>query len=236
MNGTTPGADYDQLNVRGTVALGGATLHVLPGFSPLDAPTDGATFTIINNDGADGVSGTFAGLADGALLTAGGMQFRINYFDAFGNDVFLTYTNTTLNILSSAISTGNGDAIIQPNECNLLSMIITNFGATTVSNISATLLSQTPYVSVQQGASAYPNIAANGRGTNNTPFQLSISPLFVCGQNIDLLLAVTTSNMGTFSIPLVLNSGTAGAAASFSNLGIKLVPDGGTTNSSVTVM
>jgi autotransporter-associated beta strand protein len=235
LNGTTPGSGYDQLNVRGSVALGGATLNVLPNFSPLDAPSDGAVFTIINNDGADAVSGTFAGLANNAVFTAGGLQFRINYFDIFGNDVYLTLTNVGLGFSSSAITTGNGDGIIEPNECNVVSVIVTNLSANTVSNISATLLSQTPNVSVLQGSSTYFNIPANGRGTNSTPFQISLSPSFVCGENINLLLAVSTSNQGTFSIPLVLTSGAIGAASSFSNLGIKVVPDGATTNSTVTV-
>jgi len=235
LNGTTPGNGYDQLNVRGGVALGSSTLNVLPNFSPLDAPVGGTVFTIINNDGAEAVSGTFNGLANGAVFTAGGLQFRINYSDIFVNDVFLTLTNVSLGLVSSTLSSGNGDAIIQPNECNLLNIVITNFSGGSVSNISATLLSQTPNVSVLQDSSVYPNIAANGRGTNGTPFQLSVSPLFVCGQNIDLLLAVTTANAGTFSIPLVLNSGTPGVGSSFSNLGIKLIPDGGATNSQVTV-
>ncbi|HXJ72033.1 MAG TPA: autotransporter-associated beta strand repeat-containing protein, partial [Candidatus Dormibacteraeota bacterium] len=55
LNGTTPGDGYDQLNVRGSVSLGGSTLHVLPNFSPLDAPADGSIFTIINNDGAEAI-------------------------------------------------------------------------------------------------------------------------------------------------------------------------------------
>jgi autotransporter-associated beta strand protein len=233
--GTTPGAGYDQLNVRGSVALGGATLNVLPNFSPLDAPSDGAIFTIINNDGAEAVSGTFAGLANNAVLTAGGMQFRINYFDTFGNDVFLTLTNVSLSLLSSAVSSGNGDGIIQPNECNLLNIAITNTSGAAVTNISATLLSGTPGVTVAQASSAYPNLGANGRGTNSTPFELSVAPTFVCGANIELTLVVATANQGTFGIPLVLNSGVPGSAAAFSNLGIRLIPDGGSTNSSVTV-
>jgi autotransporter-associated beta strand protein len=235
LNGTTPDTGYDQLNVRGTVALGGATLNLLPNFSPFDAPTNGAVFTIINNDGAEAVSGTFAGLANNAIIAAGGLQFRINYFDIFGNDVFLTLTNVSLGLVSTAISSGNGDAIIQPDECNLLNIVLTNFSATTVSNISATLLCHTPNVSVVQGSATYPNIAANGRATNDTPFQISLSPLFVCGENIELLLAVTTANQGAFSVPLVLPSGSPGLAGSFSNLGIKIVPDGGSTNSTVTV-
>jgi subtilisin-like proprotein convertase family protein len=50
-----------------------------------------------------------------------------------------------------------------------------------------------------------------------------------------MTLVVATANQGTFGIPLALNSGAPGPAFSFSNLGIKLVPDGGSTNSSVTV-
>ena len=52
----------------GTVALGGATLRVFPAFSPADSPAEGTQFTIISNDGADAVSGTFAGLARARMM------------------------------------------------------------------------------------------------------------------------------------------------------------------------
>ena len=52
---------------------------------------------------------------------------------------------------------------------------------------------------------------------------------------IPAVLAITTGNAGTFSVPFTLPTGTAGSTASFSNLGIKIVPDGGSTNSTVTV-
>ena len=47
---------------------------------------------IINNDGADTVNGTFAGLAQGAFLTNGATIFRIAYNGGDGNDVILTTT------------------------------------------------------------------------------------------------------------------------------------------------
>jgi autotransporter-associated beta strand protein len=235
LNGTTAGAGYDQLNVRGTVSLGGATLHVTNGFGINDAPAEGTQFVIINNDGADAVSGTFNGLASGAIITSGGLKFQISYTGGTGNDVVLTVTNTALGFVSGSISSGNGDAFIQPNECNLLNVVITNLSGVLVTNISATLLSSTPGVSVVQPASLYPNLSSNGRGTNLTPFQLSIAPTFICGQNIGLQLVVQTANQGTFNIPLVLNSGAAVNPVTFSTLGIKHIPDGGSTNSSVAV-
>ena len=44
----------------------------------------------MNNDGSDPIVGTFAGLPQGALLTAAGQTFRINYSGGTGNDVTLT--------------------------------------------------------------------------------------------------------------------------------------------------
>ena len=87
LNGTTVGTQYDQLDVTGTVNLGGSTLSVATGFTA--APGD--RFTIINNDGSDAVVGTFAGLAEGATFTAGSNTFRISYVGGTNNnDVVLT--------------------------------------------------------------------------------------------------------------------------------------------------
>jgi fibronectin-binding autotransporter adhesin len=85
LNGLTAGSGYDQANVTGTVSLGG-TLNVTLGFSP----PNGAAFTIINNDVSDSVSGTFAGLAQGATFVVNGVTFQISYTGGTGNDVVLT--------------------------------------------------------------------------------------------------------------------------------------------------
>ncbi len=85
----TPLPTIGKLSATGTVALAGATLslNVAPGTSfPL-----GSTYTIIDNDGSDPVVGTFAGLAEGATVTASnGGTFRISYVGGTGNDVVLT--------------------------------------------------------------------------------------------------------------------------------------------------
>jgi autotransporter-associated beta strand protein len=234
LNGTNPGSGYDQLNVHGSVNLGGAALNVIPGFTPFDAPQQGSTFTIINNDGADAVTGTFAGLPNNAVFT-NGLQFRINYASGDGNDVVLTITNIAIGVVSASVSAGNGDTIIQPNECDLLSMVITNFSGAPVTNVFATLLSKTPNIYIVQPFSTFPNLAANGRATNITPIQIAISPSFSCGDNLDLVLAVATANQGTFSIPFVVNSGSTNSAVTFNNNSIKIIPDGGSTNSTISV-
>ncbi len=86
IQGTTLGTQYDNVNVTGTVNLGGGTLSLTGAYVP--APGD--TFTIITNDGADAVTGTFAGLAEGATVTFNGVPLTITYAGGDGNDVVLT--------------------------------------------------------------------------------------------------------------------------------------------------
>ncbi len=89
----TAGVHYDQFNVTGSVSLGGATLHLVGGSA---TPSHGQILTIIQNDGSDAVTGTFAGLADGAFVSVGSFEAYISYHGGDGNDVTLTtaYSST----------------------------------------------------------------------------------------------------------------------------------------------
>jgi len=98
LNSTTAGSGYDQLVVTGTVNLTGATLSGTVGFTP----ALGNTFTIINNDGADAVTGTFTGLAEGSSVSLSGYDFTVSYNAGTGNDVVLT------SAAAAAILTWNG--------------------------------------------------------------------------------------------------------------------------------
>ena len=80
---------FDQLNVTGTVAIDGASLDL----QALNGFTAQGSFTIIFNDGTDAVSGTFAGLAEGAEVLLGTQQFVLSYIGGTGNDVTLTSTD-----------------------------------------------------------------------------------------------------------------------------------------------
>lgn len=94
LGGTTSG-QFDQLNVTGTVDLGtSTTLSVVP--YGAFAPALGNTFTIINNDGSDAITGTFSGFAEGATITSGGYSYRISYVGGDGNDVVLTVLGGTI--------------------------------------------------------------------------------------------------------------------------------------------
>lgn len=236
LNDLAPDSGYDQLNVRGTVNLGAAMLHVTLG--PDFAPLDGQRFTIITNDGIDAVTGTFAGLANGSVFTVGPRQFRIVYNSGSGNDVQLIVTNIPVRFfLYQTASGGNGNNEVDPNECNNLFIIaLTNLFGAPVTGISATLVSQTPGLAVTQPFSAYTDIPTDGRGTNRTPFQISTMPGFVCGTNLTLELIVTSVSHGNFRVPVTLSlSGSAGPARRFDNSAATAIPDLGMVESSIIV-
>ena len=89
LNGSTPCLGYDQMIVHGTNNLANATLSVSLGF----APSGGQEFVIIKNDGVEPITGTFAGLPNGATFNIVGTKFRIGYNGGDGNDVVLAVVN-----------------------------------------------------------------------------------------------------------------------------------------------
>jgi autotransporter-associated beta strand protein len=85
LNGPAAGQS-DQVKALGAVDLTGATLTVSLGFTP----SFGQTFTVVDNEGSDPVTGAFNGLAEGKIFAAKGRMFQINYTGGDGNDVVLT--------------------------------------------------------------------------------------------------------------------------------------------------
>ena len=94
IGGTSPGTGgaggYDRTIVQsgGTVSLGGATLNLslVNSFTP----SLGNVYEIIDNEGSGAVSGTFSGLAQGAIVRVGHDYVQISYTGGDGNDVTLT--------------------------------------------------------------------------------------------------------------------------------------------------
>jgi hypothetical protein len=102
--GPAGGTQYDQLKVTGAVSLSGP-LAVTAGY----AAALGDTFVILDNDGTDAVAGTFAGLPEGATLTASGQAYWISYAGGTGNDVVLTRGVPSVPRVA-AVQVGDGSA------------------------------------------------------------------------------------------------------------------------------
>jgi hypothetical protein len=132
-----------------------------------------------------------------------------------------------LGATSAIVTGGNGNGLIDPNECNTLSIILQNVGGAAATNISGVLTTATPGVTIIQGNSAFPNAAANGgTTTNTTAFRISTAPSFVCGSVLTANLVLTFS--GTNAVVPINLVGGNGSYTITSSTGVALVP--GTTD------
>jgi hypothetical protein len=82
---------HDRLIVRGTNNLNTATLDLVSSL-PVTVGI-GQQFTLLDNDAAEAITGTFAGLPNNTLVALGDIGLRLNYSGGDGNDVLLTVVN-----------------------------------------------------------------------------------------------------------------------------------------------
>lgn len=108
LNGMQAGTSYDQVTVNRPPNLAGASLAASLGFRSLG----GSRYLIVNNTSDAPVSGTFAGLPEGARLTVSGRPFTMSYRGGDGNDVVLTDasrpTSTTVTLGPMALTGTRG--------------------------------------------------------------------------------------------------------------------------------
>jgi hypothetical protein len=134
-----PAAAYGRVSVAGDVALGaGAALATWYTQAGADlAP--GTVITVIDNDGTDPVSGTFAGVPEGGTVTASVTSgsppptprvWRVNYFGGDGNDVTLTRVGPATFQFSAAT--------FQADEGTAATITVTRTGGTGDATISYT--------------------------------------------------------------------------------------------------
>jgi PKD repeat protein len=121
----------------------------------------------------------------------------------------------------SVASGGNGNGVIDYDDCVLLSLPVVNIGQGTATVVNATLTTSTPGVTITQPNSTYANLVSGAVTTNNTPFQISTSLSFVCGTPIPLSLVLSyaggsitnTITMPTCQCPTIqVNGGLSGAS------------------------
>ncbi|MGP0067913.1 MAG: Ig-like domain repeat protein, partial [Isosphaeraceae bacterium] len=113
INGSDAGTNYSQLQAAGTINLGSATLSTTLGSG--FTPTPDEQFTIIDNTGTSAITGTFAGLAQGATLTVSGTTFSISYTGGPNNNsvvlTALAATTTTVSPVTTSPVFGQSVAL-----------------------------------------------------------------------------------------------------------------------------
>lgn len=126
--------------------------------------------------------------------------------------------------VSRAITGGNGNGLVDPNECNNISVSIRNSGTGTATGVSAILSTTTPNVTVVDASSNYPDMSVGATAANITAFRINTSPSFTCGTTVALQLVVTYSG-GNDTLSFSVSSGIAGAPVQFDNNTPTSIPD-----------
>ncbi|WP_254508229.1 autotransporter-associated beta strand repeat-containing protein [Anatilimnocola floriformis] len=156
-SGNVAGTDYDQVRItsNGSVALGAtSTLAVsYTGTPGTFAAPAGQVYKIIDNDGtvpAD-TTGTFSGLAEGAIFNIDGRPFQIQYHGGDGNDVVLvaqTVVPTTIYVNDQFTGSGAVDGDLE------------------TAGVQSATIGTTAFASVAAGLAAWPGyvgtIVVNG--------------------------------------------------------------------------
>ncbi len=155
-------------------------------------------------------------------------------FSSSGPTMTFGVGSGVLSIASVAVLGGNGNGLVDNNECNDLQIFLGNSSGGSATGVSGSLSSSTPGVIVVQALAPYPAIPNSTTNANLTPFRISIAPTLVCGMPIDFTLVVKSDQFistNQFRLP----TGVPGTPLRFDNSTPVPIPDLGEGNSTVVV-
>jgi len=139
-----------------------------------------------------------------------------------------------LMVSTNYVTGGNGNGIVEADECNTLDLVLSNLGMTNVTGLTVTLSTTNAKVAIAQDTSAYPVLPAGASATNLVPFKISTSPEFICGTPIEFSLVVR-SDLGVSLLEFSLPTGVPGIPIRFDNNSPAQIPALGATNSAIVV-
>src|SRR6266852_5732250 len=134
--------------------------------------------------------------------------------------------------LGSVTQSQSGGASITPGQSGTVNIILNNTGLLAASGINTTLSSSTSGVTIVNGNSTYPNLAASvGSAANNTPFSISLSSSMPADPNVKFTLTINysgghqPSQSWDFSVQFGLNG--SFESGDFSGWNVSTVSTGG---------
>ncbi len=141
-----------------------------------------------------------------------------------------------LEIVTNTITGGNGNGVVDFDECNTLTVTLTNEGNATATGIQAVLVSTTPGVIVAQPNSSFPPLPVHTSGSSIASFTISTDPGFVCGTPVNLNLIIKSDQLIQTNA-IQLPSGVLGTPIPFTSAQVMTIPDNNLAgvNSPITV-
>jgi hypothetical protein len=125
--------------------------------------------------------------------------------------VAVDYADQALIDDGSGSSIGNGDGLANPGETLEVSAQVANHGTGGASDVTATVASANPLVTVLQGEAAFGYLGIGGSAWGAQPFVLDIDPAVPGGTEVPLEMTITS---GASSWTAILPITVSGAAAS----------------------
>jgi uncharacterized repeat protein (TIGR01451 family) len=202
-------------------------------YNTCNTPLYGATFhDIVTGDNTSPASSNlFFAVPGYDLCTGWGTPTGTNLI----NILAPAAPNAFLAVVTNVVFGGNGNGIVDANECNDFNVTLANFGGAAATTVRATLSSTTPGVSIAQPAGVYPDMQPGSYGTNIAPFKISTSPAFICGTPIDFTLVAKCSQSSTTN-QFRISTGELGTNVfRFDNSTPAPIPDLGEATSTVVV-
>ena len=193
--GPSPTAGNDLLIVHGPATLGGATLSAEFRYPP----HEGDVITLLRKNSINLFNGTFAGWPEGVTRKLGDVTVRASYMGIDGNDFILTVTNLPLAYGAYRLAEGNGNQTVEPNECNLLYVSLTNKRNASVVITNVIIRALTPGVAATIASAVYPNIPAGAERENLTAFQFRTDSSLHCGQPVSFEIVFGVQGEGEFA-------------------------------------
>ena len=145
---------------------------------------------------------------------------------------------TTGTVAFADTAGGNGNGFIDPGETIALTLPAVNqFGFTTLTNVTGTLATATPGITLTQAASAYGSIAA-GATAPGTAYQFQVAAGVPCGTLITFTMTMTSAQgvSATRTLQLQVGQAVVGSPTTFTYSGAPVaIPDNGTAVATLTV-
>ncbi|MCS7090024.1 MAG: M36 family metallopeptidase [Limisphaera sp.] len=134
------------------------------------------------------------------------------------------YDTPGLTVVGALVAGGNGNGMVDDNECNDLYLMVANFNNFTATGVRVRVSTLTPGVGLGVRESDYRDLPPLALGTNRVPFQLSTAPYLVCGTPITLQVVIE-SDQETVTNTWTLNTGLMGGVRRFDNNQRVVIPD-----------
>ena len=128
-----------------------------------------------------------------------------------------------LAIQTNIISGGNGNGVIDFDECDNLSVVLTNEGNAEATGIEGVLYSTTPGVIVAQPNVTFPDLLPKTSSASLTSFTVSTEPTFICGTPVNLTL-VLKFDQDVQTNFITLSSGVLGSPDTFTSTTAEQIP------------